>query len=76
MARSTGTASVDCVGPETFGSLRSASNNLPANSEALEFDPDGKFRRLTLNEAAMKVKEMAKALAAIVKEVEIVVGVT
>jgi Transposase DDE domain group 1 len=41
-----------------------------------EFDADGKLWRLTLNQAATRVKEMAKALAAIVKEVEIVVGVT
>jgi hypothetical protein len=42
----------------------------------MEFDSDGRLRRLTLNEAAMKVKEMTKALAVIVKEVEIVIGAT
>jgi hypothetical protein len=43
-------------------------------SRLVEFGPDGKLRRLTLNEAAMRATEMAKALAAIISEVEILVG--
>jgi Transposase DDE domain group 1 len=42
----------------------------------LEFDADGKLWRVTLNRAAVRAKEMAKALAAVVDEVEIRVGVT
>ena len=40
-----------------------------------EFDAEGKLRRLMLNQAAMRAKEMAQALAAIIGEVEIKISV-
>jgi len=42
----------------------------------IEFDVEGRLMRITLNEAAIRVKEMVKALRALVNEVEIKLGVT
>src|SRR5262245_29856883 len=45
-------------------------------SGLLEFDQDGRLRRLILNQAAARAREMALALAAIVQGIQIQLGST